>query len=250
MCILDELYKISSYHRYCSQKFKKKFREQWVLVFPEEQRFQILSLLKPFEQKNGSYVLIIKGTGHKAIIMNEKPVQNVKIVQARTFESRLLSLDQPDPRRILLAKKRLKQAETGELRGRPLLLLQENVQEALQITLRQRLQASMKRRLCEPHLSMALERLALSEKVLLTDFETAPIRLRVNWKESDGGYKAKMLSNGISIIFEEKMVGAKGWVPEVIRQAHAEMAFMNGVYFPKNLLNLASRKRVIKSNKV
>ena len=207
---------------------------QIALVLPEKEQeecLKIVSSLPIFKEK-----ISVKYKTETLCLQfaTNTAVTNVRIVETRVYDTRLISLSDPDPRRISIAKKRLQESRDGKLPGVPTILLEEKLKEIIQTPIQKLIEKNIHTKLTSTEKNQALAALSKAKQVLISNFESAPVRLRMTWKDENEIPRSKTLSAGVTLIFEKDAPPSKaGWVKKMIDEAKTQGAWLDGYYFPK-----------------
>jgi hypothetical protein len=206
---------------------------QIALIIPSSQEQECLKIVD-FLPKKEKYIVTYKNETIPLQFATKSKVTNIKIVETRVYETRLVSLDEPDPRRVSIAKKRLNDSRDGKLPGVPTILMEEKLKDILQTPLRKFISKSIHESLISSEKALALAALSKAQQVLISNFESAPLRLRMTWKDENEVPKSKTLSAGVTIIFEDDAPPSNsGWVKKMIDEAKKQGAWVDGYYFPR-----------------
>ena len=246
---IEDFIKLATQTRRLSTLTGRGKLEQVAIVISNSQRDKCFALLSDLPKKQDKWLLLEAKKPVQIQLLSDEPVTGVHIVETKIFESRLASLEEADPRRVAMAKKRIRDAQAGKLAGTSLALLEESLMEILRTPLRKGIEKKLSKELSGRAAQKALQSLAEVSQVLITNYETAPNRLRFTWKGQDGLHHSQALSAGVSILFECPMVpSSMGWVGDVITSAREQGACVNGIYFPKEIEKLSKRRRCQKTS--
>jgi hypothetical protein len=206
---------------------------QIILIIPSSEEQECLKIVDLLPKKEKP-IVTYRTEKLPLQFATKAPVTNVKVVETRVYETRLVSIAGPDPRRVSIAKKRLEDSRKGRLPGVPTVLLEEKLKEILQTPMRRLIDKNIRENLNSSEKAEALSALSKAEKVLISNFESAPVRFRVTWKDENEIAKSKTLSAGVTIIFEKDAPPSNlGWVKKMIDEAKKQGAWVDGYYFPK-----------------
>ena len=214
-------------------KTGRGFLTQIALIIPSSEEQKCLKIVDLLPQKE-KHIVTYRTENLLLQFATKAPVTNVKIVETRVYETRLVSMMEPDPRRVSIAKKRLDDSREGRLPGVPTVLLEEKLKEILQTPIRKLIDKNIHENLSASEKALALAALSKAQQVLISNFESAPVRLRMTWKDENEVPKSKTLSAGVTIIFEKDAPPSNlGWVKKMIDEAKKQGAWVDGYYFPK-----------------
>lgn len=206
---------------------------QIALIIPSSEAQECLKIVDLLPIKDKPFV-IYRTEKIPLQFATKAPVTNVKVVETRVYETRLVSMTEPDPRRVSIAKKRVIDSREGRLPGVPTVLVEEKLKEILQTPIRKLIDKKIHENLSSSEKELALAALSKAEHVLISNFESAPVRLRMTWKDEYKVPKSKTLSAGVTIIFEKDAPPSHvGWVKKMIDEAKRQGAWVDGYYFPK-----------------
>lgn len=241
---IEDFIQIATQTKRKSTKTLRGKLEQFALVIPNSLREECFDLLSNLPQKQNKWIIAGENRPMSIQIVSQEAVTAVQITETRVYESRLAALDEPDPRRVAMIKKKITDARAGKMPGTSISLLKELLAESQKIPLRTAIERKIAKELAEDKAKAAFKNLEKVSHVLITNYETAPTRLRFTWKGSDGQYHSLALSSGISIVFEAPMLpSSKGWISDTIELAREQDAWVKGVYFPREISELGKRKR-------
>ena len=206
---------------------------QIALIIPSSEEQECLKIVGLLPKKE-KHIVTYRTEKLHLQFATKAPVTNVKIVETRVYETRLVSVTEPDPRRVSIAKKRLIDSREGRLPGVPTALLEEKLKEILQTPIRKLIDKNIHENLSASEKALTLAALSKAQQVLISNFESAPVRLRMTWKDENEVPKSKTLSAGVTIIFEKDAPPSNsGWVKKMIDEAKKQGAWVDGYYFPK-----------------
>ncbi len=246
---IEDFIQIATQAKRKSTKTLRGKLEQFALVIPNSLREECFDLLSNLPQKQNKWFITRENQPISIQIVSQEAVTAVQITETRVYESRIAALDEPDPRRIAMIKKKITDARGGKMPGTSISLLKDLLEESKQIPLRTAIEKKISKELPEDKAKAAFKNLEKVSHVLITNYETAPTRLRFTWKGPDGQYHSLALSSGISIVFESPMLpSSKGWISDTIALAREQDAWVKGVYFPREISELSNRRRKQKSS--
>ncbi len=245
---IEDFIRIATQTKKKSTKTQRGKLQQFALVIPVSLREECFDLLSNLPQKQNKWIITWKNQPMTIQIVSKEAVTAVQITETRVYETRFAPLDEPDPRRLAMIKKKITDARAGKIPGTSISLLKELLVESQKIPLRAAIERKIAKELAEDKAKTALKILEKVSHVLITNYETAPTRLRFTWKGSDGQYHALALSSGISIVFEAPMLpSSKGWISDTIKLAREQGAWVKGTYFPREITEIGKRKQKQKS---
>lgn len=223
--------------------------EQFSLIIPETLKQECLKLLSELPAINNKWAITNEDKVILVQFVTDEVATSINVTKTKVYESRLIELEDPDPRRIAMLQKKIVDAENGRLPGTSVAVLKQSLKSASESTLRMAIEKKIRKDLPEEKAAEVLNKLRKVSKVLMTNFETAPQRLRMTWKSLDGKHCSKALSSGVSIIFEstKQISSSQGWIGEVVNLAKEQEACVSGFYFPEEIGKFSKGKSKLKS---
>lgn len=237
MTSLDDLVGISTSNQFNIVKTGRGVLRQVALVIPVDEREMCFNFLGKLETAGSKWQIPYSDGVLPIQIGTEDIVTNARITNTRVYETRIVKLDEPDPRKIAMAKKRLRDCQEGKLTGTPTVLLEKKLKEVISTPLRAGVEKIIRKQLRGHDQKKALATLTEVNLAVISNVESAPNRLRMTWKDSSGKHQSKTLSSGVSIFFEAPPpLSHEGWLKNFVKAAKDQGAWVDGIFFPKGAL--------------